>query len=145
MPVHYGSKALNNVTVSSPLSKHQFIQPHKFPKLLVLDTLSGPLSRTRQQLVIWEREPQARVISLQPSTSQQPYAAKLYFCAETTNTPSPLQSKINTFPTVSFQEPFHSVLQALELMETMLWPFYMPLKKLENILSRKESHTSWSL
>lgn len=33
MPVHYGSKALNNVTVSSPLSIHCFTQPRKCHKL----------------------------------------------------------------------------------------------------------------
>jgi len=36
MPVHYGSRDLNNVTVSSPLSKFIFIQPLRLHRLLVL-------------------------------------------------------------------------------------------------------------
>lgn len=40
MPVHYGSKKYNNVTVSSPLSRSYVIQPPKFPKLQVQVMLS---------------------------------------------------------------------------------------------------------
>lgn len=40
MPVHYGSKALNNVTVSSPLSNSPFTQPRKSRRLQAPATLS---------------------------------------------------------------------------------------------------------
>jgi 2-oxoisovalerate dehydrogenase E1 component alpha subunit len=41
MPVHYGSKQLNLVTVSSPLSKPPPIQPHKSHRLQAQGTPSG--------------------------------------------------------------------------------------------------------
>lgn len=46
MPVHYGSKELNNITVSSPLGIVYFIQELKSHKLLVQATLLGlPMNR----------------------------------------------------------------------------------------------------
>ncbi len=63
MPVHYGSKDLNNVTVSSPLSKHHAIQPHKYPKQPDLDTLSEQQDKAKWQLAILAREQPVKVIS----------------------------------------------------------------------------------
>lgn len=47
MPVHYGSKELNNVTVSSPLSTSPFTQPRKSRRPLAQDTLSEWQRRRR--------------------------------------------------------------------------------------------------
>jgi len=52
MPVHYGSKAINMVTVSSPLSNFIVIQQLRFRKLLVLDMLSEKQKKIKFQLAI---------------------------------------------------------------------------------------------
>lgn len=52
MPVHYGSKAINMVTVSSPLSNFIVIQQLRFHKLLVLDMLSEKQKKIKSQLAI---------------------------------------------------------------------------------------------
>jgi len=52
MPVHYGSKAINMVTVSSPLSNFNVIQQLRFRKLLVLDMLSEKQKKIKFQLAI---------------------------------------------------------------------------------------------
>lgn len=145
MPVHYGSNTLNNVTVSSPLSKQKLIQLLKFLKQLVLATLSELLNKTRWQLVIWEKVQLVRVIFQQPSISQQPYVAKHYSYAETINMPSQPQFKTNISQMVLCREQYHLGLQAPGLMEMTLWQFYMLLKKLEDISSKKENLTFWSL
>ena len=47
MPVHYGSKQLNNITVSSPLGNHYVIQEHKSLRPQAQGTLSGQQERKR--------------------------------------------------------------------------------------------------
>lgn len=87
MPVHYGSKKYNNVTVSSPLSKHSFIQQHKFLKLQVPAMLLEKLNKKEYQLVTLDRERLVREISQLLLTLQQLCDARLYFCVVITNTP----------------------------------------------------------
>lgn len=63
MPVHYGSKALNNVTVSSPLSIYPFTQPRKCRKLQARVTPLEWQSRRKSLLAIWVKVLQVRAIS----------------------------------------------------------------------------------
>jgi hypothetical protein len=52
MPVHYGSKAINMVTVSSPLSNFMVIQLLRSHKQQVQDTLSEKQKKIKLQLAI---------------------------------------------------------------------------------------------
>lgn len=47
MPVHYGSKKYNNVTVSSPLSNNFLMKQPKYLKLLALDMHSELLMKIK--------------------------------------------------------------------------------------------------
>jgi hypothetical protein len=86
MPVHYGSKDYNMVTVSSPLSTTPFTQPRKFPRPQAQATRSGLQSRPRWPPVTLAKVRPARATSPLPSTSQPRYDARLCSCCETTNT-----------------------------------------------------------
>ena len=67
MPVHYGNKELNNLTVSSPLSKDWPIQQHRSHKPQEPATPSGQQMRREFQLFIVEREQPVWEIFQQPS------------------------------------------------------------------------------
>lgn len=56
MPIHVGKKALNIVTVSSPLSIMSFIQQPKFPKQQEQDMLLGPKTLIKFQQLISDKE-----------------------------------------------------------------------------------------
>ena len=85
MPVHYGSAALNNVTVSSPLSMPNLIKQLKFLRLLAQDMPSEQLNKKRWLLVIWEKVLLVRVIFLLLLTLLPLLNAKLYSFAATIN------------------------------------------------------------
>jgi hypothetical protein len=71
MPVHYGSKELHNVTVSSPLSIYINMQLLKCLKQQDQDMPSEQQKRTELQRVIWDKVRQAREISQLLLISQQ--------------------------------------------------------------------------
>lgn len=64
MPVHYGSKALNHPTVSSPLSIKLIIQQHKCHKLQEQGMLSEQPKKTKSLLAFSGKELPAKVTSL---------------------------------------------------------------------------------
>jgi hypothetical protein len=65
MPVHYGSKELNNVTVSSPLSKNSFLYKQlKSHRLQVQDMLSESIINKRLLPATLEKVLQVKEISL---------------------------------------------------------------------------------
>jgi hypothetical protein len=66
MPVHYGSKQHNLVTVSSPLSICHNIQPRKCHRPLALAMPSEQQKRTKWQRATSAREQPARGTSLLP-------------------------------------------------------------------------------
>ena len=70
MPVHYGSKELNNVTVSSPLSIPYVTQPRKFRNLQAQATLCEWQRRRRWPLATSAKALQVKATSQLPSTSQ---------------------------------------------------------------------------
>lgn len=122
MPVHYGSKELNNVTVSSPLSKEYFLYKQlKSHRLQVQDMLSESIMNKRSLPATLEKVLPVKEISLLLSTLLPLSSARLSSSAETTNTPFQLQLKTNTLQMVSFQGPFQWVLPVPELTVMMLW------------------------
>lgn len=63
MPIHYGSKTFNNMTVSSPLCTNQLTQAPKPRRPQALATYTAPPTRIRWRPVLSERGQPARVIS----------------------------------------------------------------------------------
>lgn len=86
MPVHYGSKDCNTVTVSSPLSTPPTIQPLRFRRLQAQATRSELPKRPRWPRATWARGQLARAISRLLSTSLQRCAARRCLCSATTST-----------------------------------------------------------
>lgn len=129
MPVHYGSKQLNNVTVSSPLSKLSLIQPLKFLKLLDLVISIALPMKIRQLLATLGKVQQAREIFQLLLTLPQLSAVKPFFSAVTINLPFLLQQVISMFPMVLSHAPFHLASPALESMATMLSQYLRLLER----------------
>lgn len=66
MPVHYGSKELNNITVSSPLGIINIMKEPKFHKLLGQDMRLEQPTKKRSQPVTSEKVLLVKVTSQLP-------------------------------------------------------------------------------
>lgn len=144
MPVHYGSKELNLVTVSSPLSIPHITQQHKCRRLQAQAMRSElPRSPEWRRATLAKGQP-VRATSPLRSTSQPPSAARPSSYSETTNTPFLPPWPTNMYRMESSPGLFPSASPAAEWMEMTQWPVCRPPDKLGSISSSTANHTSFS-